>query len=1499
MFGSERSQHATERQACRKRVQACTRNSAHPKVSRVIGALLLIIHGAVATAPSTGNKSTGTCAPNLIQQRAGLARSHLNSVSMNCAFDSHCTVPAGETWILDSSVRYATITIRGTLEWDTSQDGLELRAGHVLVESGGHLKIGTQAAPMQKRATVYITKNSHTHQDLGKRFFGGVGSGRVDVHGRKLERTWTLLSSNGFPGQNVLQLKDDPTSMGWEVGDRIGVATTSSGESTVHRVVARGQNSVTLDTPLKHEHWGGFREIEGHRFEMAAEVVNLERSVVITGDHDDFEQSLEGLHVIMTGTGYMDMRYARVEWCGQRPIMGRYCLHFHLMRQCPKCAFQGNAVVEGQHVGITIHGTHQTLVDQNVVWDARANGLYTEDGNEMDNTLSRNVMICTNYRKCKVDWVSGLATQTAGIFLIGMSNNIVENRIVQYENGIWTPGSFRADGRGAAVGKVCPQFHPFGEWRGNVCHDNARFGLYLDNQYPRNLQRDVDGYVLHNRESCKWFTADGRDNGVVNEVRDEFNWHNPFVGQYAIGDIQFINYTSINNGHALYWKQGKNFVDGRKWHILDSTFAHDPSDKYGVLQLLGPSGPFTFGMKNVKFLGGGPPGIATVAAGQNCGQGGGAGPCNVQYLFENVDFSRMRANQKFIKFGAHTRGGQAAVQSIFLAKDDSLGGYRSIVSGHLNGFESYGCVKLDWKWEDALGCDRPVRRLNIWGSDFGRIKLDGPGFQVGENGAFPVEGRNAGFLSWDNYHEGYGSPVLAGQTYTLSGNFWSDAIVEFSDDELGDYFSATESVNLAVGGRTCQLKSSDDRSFICPMGRDGGGGANVLTGGCSFITFDRHTVIREGRLECSDPDAARPTSPAPPPPPAPAPPPPAPVPLPSLPAGSCMNFDVWPNVDGITCQGCTALVLTSPYGGRCDTYCESFGHVCIAAFEEENEDCQVKFPAECNQEVGGTSDMLCTCSLPEAATTSTTTITSAVSTSIVTSTSMSPSPPSGPLGSCSPFSIWPDVDNGISCDDCTALVFTGPYSGRCDVYCESFGHVCVFAAEEEAENCQVKYSVGCDEDVADTSDMLCTCKLPDEVKTTETTSQAAISSSSTSSTQEGTSQTTPDPGQSFHLVGGESGRACRGATASDNLASYYKLFFGMPLIEECKAKCMAEPSCTGIEHHSSGRCEVWTRPEGIQASIALDGYTCLAYGESITTTPFVSPLPFVPVDGGEGRACRGAAANDNLASYYTIFSGVPLLQECKAKCMAEPLCTGIEHKTSGRCEVWTRPEGIQASIALDGYTCLAYGESITTTPFVSPLPFVPVDGGEGRACRGAAANDNLASYYIIFSGMPLLQECKARCVAEPSCTGIEHHSSGRCEVWTRLEGIQASIPLDGYTCLAIGTASSSTLALSTTLSSTKSSSTSAATTSKATSDIWELRTGTNCYSGFGATSLSELAGTWTVAGCQAQCMQEPACEAVVMRSGFQDGTSPCWLVGDVNIEQCQSYPDYDVWYRVR
>eukprot|EP00933_Yihiella_yeosuensis_P031045 TRINITY_DN2459_c0_g2_i3.p1 TRINITY_DN2459_c0_g2~~TRINITY_DN2459_c0_g2_i3.p1 ORF type:complete len:529 (+),score=81.92 TRINITY_DN2459_c0_g2_i3:90-1676(+) len=193
--------------------------------------------------------------------------------------------------------------------------------------------------------------------------------------------------------------------------------------------------------------------------------------------------------------------------------------------------------------------------------------------------------------------------------------------------------------------------------------------------------------------------------------------------------------------------------------------------------------------------------------------------------------------------------------------------------------------------------------------------------------------------------------------------------------------------------------------------------------------------------------------------------------------------------------------------------------------------------------------------------------------------------------------------------------------------------------------------------------------------------------------------------------------------------------------------------------------------------------TTAATTTTSTTTTTSSGTLWAPVDGGNGRACRGATPQDNQDSYYRLITGVDKIEDCQAKCTTTLGCIGIEHSPSGRCEVWTRKGGIQSSIAKSGYTCLQYQGSVsTTTPGMTS--FEPVDGGDGRACRGKSVSDNSASYYTVYRNTASLDDCKSICLQTTSCTGIEF-ASGRCEVWTY--PISASRSVSGYMCLRFTT----------------------------------------------------------------------------------------------------------------
>eukprot|EP00913_Durusdinium_trenchii_P033002 g30895.t1 len=200
----------------------------------------------------------------------------------------------------------------------------------------------------------------------------------------------------------------------------------------------------------------------------------------------------------------------------------------------------------------------------------------------------------------------------------------------------------------------------------------------------------------------------------------------------------------------------------------------------------------------------------------------------------------------------------------------------------------------------------------------------------------------------------------------------------------------------------------------------------------------------------------------------------------------------------------------------------------------------------------------------------------------------------------------------------------------------------------------------------------------------------------------------------------------------------------------------------------------------VEASTATTTTTSTSTTTTTTTTvSIITDDEFNPVDGGEGRACRGAHPADNAAAYYTVVA-VSSLEDCKAECSKVPVCRGVEF-SGQRCEIWSRPEGIEASIPLAGFTCLRYG-SYTTTTLPQMGTFEPVDGGEDRACRGANVNDNLPSHYTVLHDIGSLDRCKVECAKVTSCAGIEF-SGSRCEVWTRKEGIEATKVLKGFQCL--------------------------------------------------------------------------------------------------------------------
>jgi hypothetical protein len=305
----------------------------------------------------------------------------------------------------------------------------------------------------------------------------------------------------------------DAAAMGWRVGERIALAPTtrgSAGWGETFVITHINGTTLGLSAPLSQ----AFRaEAEYLPPPLAmpvlrrAEVVMLSRSVLVTGDnfaHVPCESDVAaamgcrcdsqlprttctlGLHTALAGSGQIVVEHTRVEKCGQRGVLGKYCLHLHVVGHCPGCRFAGNAIEYGHQRGIVVHGTHESRVRDNVLYDVRGAGIYVEDGNEMHNVIAHNVIICPfplndpQLHGCTVPGTDNDQSDTslnqAGLWALSFSNFVVGNRAANSFNGMLYQAQGFPDGRATTLGHLCTDNQDFGRLEGNTWHGHGRFG---------------------------------------------------------------------------------------------------------------------------------------------------------------------------------------------------------------------------------------------------------------------------------------------------------------------------------------------------------------------------------------------------------------------------------------------------------------------------------------------------------------------------------------------------------------------------------------------------------------------------------------------------------------------------------------------------------------------------------------------------------------------------------------------------------------------------------------------------------------------------------------------------------------------------------------------------------------------------------------------------------------------------------------------------------------
>ena len=380
-------------------------------------------------------------------------------------------IPCGMAVVLDENAELKGLTINGVLRF--AEKDLELRSNWIMIH--GKLEVGTPQRPFRHRAIITLTGNNPNEDQMGMgtKVIGVMG-GVLELHGEP-RKGWTKLAQTAPRGANQITVLDAPD---WRVGDRIVLASTDYNpeQAEVHIIRAISGNTITLEGQLRYPHFGAIT----FGVDQRGEVGLLSRNILIRGDDSSTSSGFGGHIMAMQGS---TMRISGVELHrkGQRNLLGRYPVHWHLMGRTPGQYIKNSSIHESFNRCITVHGTSEIEVVGNVTYNTLGHCYFLEDGAETKNLIEGNLGILTRRPDERRGERALIPTdRTPATFWITHPDNIVRNNVAagSHHTGFWYALPEHPTGP-SFTPNIWPRRTPLGEFSGNVAHSNWD-GLMVD-----------------------------------------------------------------------------------------------------------------------------------------------------------------------------------------------------------------------------------------------------------------------------------------------------------------------------------------------------------------------------------------------------------------------------------------------------------------------------------------------------------------------------------------------------------------------------------------------------------------------------------------------------------------------------------------------------------------------------------------------------------------------------------------------------------------------------------------------------------------------------------------------------------------------------------------------------------------------------------------------------------------------------------------------------------
>jgi cell migration-inducing and hyaluronan-binding protein len=402
-----------------------------------------------------------------------------------------------------------SLTIKGKLRFADTRD-IELATDWIHVQ-GGTLQIGTKERPHTHKATITLT-DKVKGEDISTMGDRGIMlmRGSLDLHGAR-QNSWTKLAATAEKGSRQITVLD---AADWRAGDQIVLASTDFNprQAEVRNVTAVKGNTLTLDRPLAYMHYGKVT----YGVDERGEVGLLSRNIRIQAS-EDAAQSYFGGHIMAMVGSQMHVDGVELSRMGQHLTLARYPIHWHVNGDADGQYIRNASIHDTYNRCVTVHGTNNLRVENNVTYNTVGHCFFMEDGIEKGNEFLNNLAIQT---KChptldcvpqnlaangelgypaeqraavrKVSLTGALlpSDNTAASFWITNPDNVYRGNVAAGSDqaGFWLSVPEHPNGvfKGTEISaKTWPRRTPLREFRDNVAHSN--FDGFM---FDRNIEQD-------------------------------------------------------------------------------------------------------------------------------------------------------------------------------------------------------------------------------------------------------------------------------------------------------------------------------------------------------------------------------------------------------------------------------------------------------------------------------------------------------------------------------------------------------------------------------------------------------------------------------------------------------------------------------------------------------------------------------------------------------------------------------------------------------------------------------------------------------------------------------------------------------------------------------------------------------------------------------------------------------------------------------------------------